>query len=250
MCRLDGDRPNIGPLSWNLGRSQLGNGADIFRQFRDRLDRRAGLDRKTRSLRQEQVRRFQSFQDHKGKGCLASDTNGNRQFLGLDEILAEGLREHGQNAVVGHEDRVLVEKLTTLLVLGVILAQGIEGEHFLDKLEVVNGIDHLLDPFLGFVLDNETDFGLFEGVGLIVAKVMDRMRDGDALWLAGGFEGSHFEAKLNEDGRVGPQELVVLLLFVVLVVVLQESCDCFEDQLLIESITVVFLGLLGGLGCR
>lgn len=90
-------------------------------------------------------------------------------FLLLEEILAEGFSQHGQNSIIGEKQIVPFEELTSILVLGILFSEGCESQYLLNA-GCVRGelFEEFLDPLFGFVLDNEAYFHLIESVLVLV----------------------------------------------------------------------------------
>ena len=110
--------------------------------------------------------------DGEGQGLLSGQLEGDGLLLGLEEVLADGLADHGEDAIVAKEYVEAFQKLTALLVAVVLGTEGLQAEDLLDAAQLAGKLlDHVLDPGLGFLLDDDANLGLFEVVVVILVAV-------------------------------------------------------------------------------
>mmetsp|Transcript_3562 Transcript_3562/g.8509 ORF Transcript_3562/g.8509 Transcript_3562/m.8509 type:complete len:220 (-) Transcript_3562:240-899(-) len=158
---------------WDFCGSSLGNRQNVFSQFLGIHSGVTSLNGNASAGVDRHVGRTQGLLNGKGQSGLTRHVDRHRKLLGLDKALAQGLAHHGQNAVVCQKHVVLGQQLAFLFIRRVLFPQGIQCQYLFDASHVVREfLNHFLAVGLGFVLDNETNLGLFGIVVVVVVVVI------------------------------------------------------------------------------
>ena len=193
--------------------------------------------------------------DGEGQGLLSGQLEGDGLLLGLEEVLADGLADHGEDAIVAKEYVEAFQKLTALLVAVVLGTEGLQAEDLLDAAQLAGELlDHVLDPGLGFLLDDDANLGLFEVVVVILVAVtaviivvgsfrhlddlVQRMRDLHSDGLGRGLGRDLGQTELDLNKLVSSQQLLLTLSIGAggLFVILQQSIHSLAKEGGVETI--------------